>query len=88
MKIIPRLLSISFTALALGGVAQARDAASKTPEARTVYEGIDAQGRIVKVTVSSVSGAQPVAVTSHDPQYPQLHWTAHIGSGSAAAIAH
>jgi hypothetical protein len=41
----------------------------------------------VKVTVSSVAGTQPVAV-SHDPQYPQLHWTAHIGSGSAAAIAH
>lgn len=88
MKTIPRLLSLSFTALALGGVAYARDPLPKTPEARTVYEGIDAQGRIVKVTVSSAAGEQPVAVSSHDPQYPQLHWTAQIGSGSAAAIAH
>jgi hypothetical protein len=87
MKTIPRLLSLSFAALALGGVAYAQDPSSTRPEARTVYEGMDAQGRIVKVTVSSVAGTQPVAV-SHDPQYPQLHWTAHIGSGSAAAIAH
>jgi hypothetical protein len=86
MKAIPRLLSISLTALALGGVANAQDPSSKTPETRTVYEGLDAQGRIVKVTVSNVSGAQPVAIATHEAQYPQLHWTASIGSGSAAAV--
>jgi len=27
-------------------------------------------------------------VSSHAQQYPELNWTAHIGSGNAATIAH
>jgi hypothetical protein len=89
MKAISRLLSLSLAALAVSGTVHAQDVvAPKTAEAKTIYEGLDAQGQIVRVTISKSAGAQPVSVSSHVPQYPELHWTAHIGSGTAATIAH
>jgi hypothetical protein len=80
-------LALSLSALAFSGAAGARDLA-KVPATKTVYEGIDAQGRIVRVTVASPENDPSVAVSSAPPQYPALHWTAHIGSGTAATIAH
>jgi hypothetical protein len=89
MKTITRLVAISLTAIAVSGAVHAKDAALPRPsEAKTIYEGVDSQGQIVRVTVSSDAGAKPVAVSSRVPQYPELHWTAHIASGSAATIAH
>ncbi len=88
MKTIPRILTLSITALALGGTGTiyAQDAQPKPSEVRTIYQGLDAQGRIVKVTVTSREG-NPV-VTTATPPSPELHWTARIGSGTAASIPH
>jgi hypothetical protein len=86
MRTLPRIVALSITALAFGGAAFAQDVQSKASEVRTVYEGVDAQGRIVKVTVTSSAGNPAVAVAT--PSAPELHWTAHIGSGNAASIPH
>ena len=77
-------------ALTLSGAAYAEDALPQTPtaSARTIYEGVDAAGQIVRVTISKSADAQSVAVSSHAQQYPELNWTARIGSGTAATIAH
>jgi hypothetical protein len=89
MKTLSRLVAVSLTAIAVSGGVHAKDAAlPRSSEAKTIYEGVDSQGQIVRVTVSSAAGAQPVVVASHATQYPELHWTAHIASGSAATIAH
>lgn len=86
MKAIPRILALSITALAFGGTVYAQDTQPKGSEVRTIYQGLDAQGRLVKVTVTSGQG-NPVVTTATVPS-PELHWTAHIGSGNAASIRH
>jgi hypothetical protein len=90
MKTTTRFLATAFTALAVSGAAYAEGALPQTTtaSARTIYEGVDAQGQIVRVTISKSTGAQSVVVSSHAQQYPELNWTAHIGSGTAATIAH
>lgn len=86
MKTIPRILALSIAALAAGSTAYAQDVQPKASDIKTVYEGLDAQGRIIKVTVTSPEGAPSVAITA--PSTPALHWTAHIGSGNAASLPH
>jgi hypothetical protein len=89
MNATTRFLATAFTALALSGAAYAEDALPQTPaSARTIYEGVDAQGQIVRVTISKSTDSQSVVVSSHAQQYPELNWTARIGSGTAATIAH
>lgn len=86
MKAFPSILALSITALACGGTAYAQDGKAQGSEVRTVYQGLDAQGRIVKVTVTSPEGNPVVAVGK--PASPEVHWTAHIGSGNAASLPH
>jgi hypothetical protein len=88
MKMITPLLALSLAAGAVSGTVYAQDGSSKTSDAKTIYEGVDARGQIVRVTVSSPAAGQPISVSSRAPQYPELHWTARIGSGTAAVIAH
>jgi hypothetical protein len=89
MNATTRFLAAAFTALAMSGAVSAEDALPQTPaSARTIYEGVDAQGQIVRVTISKSSDSQPVVVSSHAQEYPELNWTAHIGTGTAATIAH
>jgi hypothetical protein len=95
MSATTRFLTAAFTALALSGAAYAEDAlpqataaAAASPSARTIYEGVDAQGQVVRVTISKSTDSHSVVVSSHAQQYPELNWTARIGSGTAATIAH
>ena len=89
MNATTRFLATAFTTIALSGAAYAEDALPQTPaSAKTIYEGVDAQGQIVRVTISKSTSAQSVVVSSHAQRYPELNWTAHIGSGTAATIAH
>ncbi len=83
-------LAASLTALVVSGPIHAEDVAlpKLSSDATTIYEGIDAQGEVVRVTISKSKDAQPVVVSSHAPRYPELNWTAHIGSGTAATLAH
>ena len=65
MKTITRLVTVSLTAIAVSGAVHAKDAALPRPsEAKTIYEGVDSQGQIVRVTVSSDAGAKRVTVSS------------------------
>jgi hypothetical protein len=87
MKPLTRILALSVTTLAFAGTVHAQDGQpSKGAEVKTVYEGLDAQGRVVKVTVTSPSGTPAIAVAA--PSSPALHWTAHIGAGNAASLPH
>ena len=87
MKPLTRMLTLAIAALACAGAAYAQDGQPpKGADVRTVYQGVDAQGRLVKVTVTSPSGTPAVAVAA--PTAPALHWTAHIGSGDAASLPH
>ncbi len=84
-----RFVAASLTALLVSGTIYAHDTVPKaSSDATTIYEGVDAQGQIVLITISKSKDAQPVIVSSHAPRYPELNWTAHIGSGTAATIAH
>jgi hypothetical protein len=86
MKPIKQIFAVSITALAFGGAVYAQSAQPGATEVKTIYQGLDAQGRIVKVTVTRPEGAPAVVVTAPSP--PTLHWTASIGSGTAASIPH
>ena len=89
MNATTRFLAAAFTTLAVSGAVYAEDALPQTPaSARTIYEGVDAQGQVVRVTISKPTDTQSVVVSSHAQQYPELNWTARIGSGTAATIAH
>ena len=89
MNATTRFLAAAFTALVVSGAVYAEDALPQTPaSARTIYEGVDAQGQVVRVTISKPTDTQSVVVSSHAQQYPELNWTARIGSGTAATIAH
>ena len=89
MKATTRLLAAALTALAVSGAVYAEDALPQAPAStRTIYEGVDAQGQIVRVTITRATDAQSVVVASNAQRYPELNWTARIGSGTAATIAH
>jgi hypothetical protein len=57
---------------------------------RTEYVGIDAQGKVVRLTIAGVT--VPAFLRTSRPEdstrYPQAHWTAKIGAGSAASFEH
>ncbi len=50
-----------------------------------VYEGVAADGKRVRLTISE-GGPEVVIRVDRQPPLPAPHWTALIGTGSAAAI--
>jgi hypothetical protein len=85
-----KLMILSAAAAAsfsLGAVAQA-DVGSNSTEAtnKAVYEGKDSQGRIVQFTVLDPNVATFTRVSTTTAHYPELHWSARIGTGTAASI--
>jgi len=87
MNTTAKLLFGTLAALTLGGGAMAHELPVKTSEVKVIYEGVDDQGRTVRVTIAN-DQAKSVSVASHVQQYPQLHWSAFIGSGTAASAQH
>lgn len=75
-----RLLTLSAVAALLAvPVAHAGDTCHDA-----TYEGADARGRIVRLTVPETS---VVTFNRVSPQHPpQPHWTSRIGTGTAAAL--
>jgi len=55
--------------------------------AKVVYEGVDAQGRVVRLTMSDVR-VEVFRQVSPPPaeRHPEPHWTSRIGTGTAAAL--
>jgi hypothetical protein len=90
MRTLKLMILSAAASFALGAVAQA-DVASNSTEgaaAKAVYEGKDSQGRIVQLTVSDPNVATFTRVPAVNPHYPQLHWSARIGTGTAASLEH
>jgi hypothetical protein len=85
------LLLPAAASLLLGAIAHADDASRSTDgnASKAVYEGEDAQGRVVRLTISDISVetfnrvSPPKAV-----RYPEPHWSSRIGTGTAADSEH
>jgi hypothetical protein len=83
------MLSTAASLLLLAAVAYAEDS-SRSAEGnagKAVYEGLDAQGRVVRLTVSDArvetfERVSPATVR----HYPEPHWTSRIGTGTAAEV--
>ena len=54
--------------------------------ATTVYEGVSPEGKHVKLTIND-SGPEVVIRVDRQPDLPKPHWTALIGTGTAATSA-
>jgi hypothetical protein len=87
MKTMTVLMLSSVAALAASQYAQAEDAAAiaDQPAAHAVYQGVDSEGRLVRLTISEGGPAVFVRVDRR-PALPEPHWSALIGTGSAAAV--
>jgi hypothetical protein len=86
---IPRMSApAALAALLLSGIAHASDAPDSSASTidKVVYEGTDTQGRIVHLTIPDLGVGTLIQVSPVTQHYPQLHWTASIGSGSAGEL--
>jgi hypothetical protein len=74
----------------LSAVGSQADTVSTAPDSRAqaVYQGQDAQGRIVQLTIADIGVPKLVRVTPAADQvrYPELPWTSRIGTGKAASL--
>ena len=86
MRFMTVLVLSSVAALASGKYARAEDASSAAEQhSAAVYEGLDTDGRRVRLTISG-GGPELLVRVDRRPALPQPHWTALIGTGGAAAL--
>jgi hypothetical protein len=52
-------------------------------DTQTVYQGVSADGQRVKLTISQ-GGPEVLIRVDRQGELPQPHWTAYIGTGTAA----
>jgi hypothetical protein len=76
----------SVAALAAGQSASAEDAlpAAEQHITEAVYQGVDTAGKRVRLTISD-TGPEVLIRVDRQPALPAPHWTAMIGTGTAAA---
>jgi hypothetical protein len=88
MRTLNLMILSAAASFSLGAVAQADVASNSTEVAATkaVYEGKDSQGRTVRLTISDPNVATFTRVPAASPHYPELHWSARIGTGTAASL--
>jgi hypothetical protein len=89
MRVIKMFMLSTAASLLMAAVAQAEDnsRSAQGDAGKAVYEGLDAHGRIVRLTVSDArveifERVSPPKVR----HYPEPHWTSQIGTGTAAAL--
>jgi len=83
MKLMTILALSAVTSLA--GAAEAAAPATGQQLAQAVYEGVSADGKRVRLTISD-GGPEVLIRVDRQPALPQPHWTALIGTGTAASI--
>jgi len=83
MKLMTILALSAVTSLA--GAAEAASPATGQRLAQAVYEGVSADGKRVRLTISD-GGPEVLIRVDRQPALPQPHWTALIGTGTAASI--
>ena len=87
MRFMTVLVVSTVAALAAGQSALA-DNASPTIGAHSseaVYEGVDTDGKRVRLTISE-GGPEVLIRVDRRAALPEPHWTALIGTGTAAAV--
>lgn len=87
MRLLTVLVLSSVAALAAGKSALAENASPAAGQhlAQAVYEGVNADGKRVKLTISE-GGPEVLIRVDRQPTLPAPHWTALIGTGTAASI--
>ena len=87
MRLMTVLVLSSVAALAAGKSARAENATPTAGQhlADAVYQGVNADGKRVKLTISE-SGPEVLFRVDRQPALPEPHWTALIGTGTAASI--
>jgi len=75
------------TAAHADGIAQPP---SGSEEHRAVYQGTDAQGRIVQLTIADIGVPTLVRIVPEPDRvrHPEVHWSAQIGTGQASSLEH
>jgi hypothetical protein len=93
MKPNSSLLVAAVAASLVATVAQAdgiAQAPSDTVAHRAVYQGTDAQGRVVQLTIADIGVPTLVRIVP-EPNHtrsPELHWSSQIGTGQASSLEH
>jgi hypothetical protein len=87
MRLMTVLALSSMAALTAGQAARAENAAPATGQhlAAAVYDGVDTDGKRVRLTISD-GGPEVIIRVDRQPTLPAPHWSALIGTGNAAAI--
>jgi hypothetical protein len=87
MRLMTLLAASSIAALAAGQTALAENAIPTTAQSLTeaVYQGVDTDGKRVRLTISE-RGPEVLVRVDRSPALPGPHWTALIGTGTAAAV--
>ncbi len=87
MKLLTVLVLSSVAALASGKYAQAENASTVAEQhsADAVYEGVDTDGKRVRLTISE-TGPEVLIRVDRRQALPEPHWTALIGTGTAASV--
>ena len=87
MRSMTVLVVSTLAALAAGQSALAADAFPTSAEhsSEAVYEGVDTDGKRVRLTISE-GGPEVLIRVDRRPALPEPHWTALIGTGTAAAV--
>jgi hypothetical protein len=87
MRLMTVLALSSVAALAAGESARAENVSPATGQhlAEAVYEGVDTDGKRVRLTISD-GGPEVLIRVDRRPALPEPHWSALIGTGTAAAI--
>jgi hypothetical protein len=73
----------------LATLAHAQDSSRSSGEnaGKAVYEGLDAQGRVVRLTVSDARVETFERVSPPKIRhYPEPHWSSRIGTGTVAQV--
>jgi hypothetical protein len=87
MRALKMFMVSTGASLLLATVAHAEDPSRFAEEnaGKAVYEGLDARGEIVRLTVSDARVETFERVSPPKVRhYPEPHWTSRIGTGAAA----
>jgi hypothetical protein len=93
MKTILWLFPVIATAFLASTAAYAGDEAQNKDDSspgRALYQGTDPRGRIVQLSIADIGVPKFVRIPA-DPSHarsPELHWSAKIGTGTAASLEH
>lgn len=87
MRFMTVLALSSVAALTCAAHARAEDLSASAGQysAQAVYEGVDTEGKRIRLTISA-GGPEVLVRVDNRPALPEPHWTSLIGTGAAATF--